>query len=387
MRDMDHDTMTKQCLVVAASALFSISYIFAFGAAQPALADEQYYMGGRPVSKDVWEAGKMLNDSVGLLQQNQNQEAVDLLLRAEKMAPDVANIHTNLGLGLAKLGRSQEALKELETARNLDPNLAATWLTLGGIYQSQGMVNQAIDTYTEFTRRFPDHKDTAKINSLINGLKKEVADGVIHPMSASGQPVDNYLGEMGDRAKRWPINKLPIRVFIRPGDGVPGYKPIYMTILQESFNAWQTASQGGLGFQQVPDSSQADLECSFTDDASNFKNRAEAGETYLFANSQGPVHGTIKLLTVPLVAALPLTDNRMRQICLHEIGHAIGFGAHTSNPQDVMFYSTSVSDAFPHLSPRDANSVRMLYGGNGQNQTPLVNQPQFGGRDPRVNQQ
>jgi tetratricopeptide (TPR) repeat protein len=351
------------------------------------LAQMQYSMGGQPVSKEVYEAGQIVNDSVGLLQQNKNQEAVDQLLRAEQMAPGMANLHTNLGLGLAKLGRSQEAIKELETSKSLDPSLAATWLTLGGIYQSQGMVNQAIDTYNEFIRRFPDHRDAAKIVSLVSGLKKEVADGVIHPMSASGAPVDNYLGEMGSRASRWPINKLPIKVYIRPGDGVPGYKPIYATILGQSFNAWQEASQGGLSFQPVSNAGQADLECSFTNDSSTFKNLAEAGETYLFANSQGPVRGTIKLLTIPLVAALPLTDNRMRQICLHEIGHAIGFGAHTSNPQDVMFYSTSVSDSFPHLSPRDANSVRLLYGGSAQNQTPLVNQPASGQRMQRINPQ
>jgi hypothetical protein len=347
-------------------------------------------MNGKPVSKGVWEAGKMVNDSVGLLQQNQNQEAVDVLLKAEQLAPDMANIHTNLGLGLAKLGRSQEAIKELETAKSLDPDLAATYLTLGGIYQSQGQVNQAIDTYNEFVRRFPQHKDASKLASLVVGLKKEIAEGSIHPGSGGANiQADNYLQEMGSRANHWPQNKMPIRVFIRPGDNVPGYKPIDITILDQSFNAWQEASQGGLSFVQVSDPRQADLECSFTDDPNTFRNRAEAGETYLLANNQGPFKGTIKLLTVPLVASLPLTDNRMRQICLHEIGHAIGFGAHTSNPQDVMFYSTSVSDAFPHLSPRDANSVRLLYGNGGpnQNQSPVVNQPGFGRLERHTNPQ
>ncbi len=379
MPDFDRSKRATWFFTVAASCL-----VFT----QCAWADTQYTMNGKPVSKEVYEAGNIVNQSVPLLQQNRNQEAVDQLFKAEQMAPDMANVHTNLGLGLAKLGRNQEALKELETAKSLDPDLAATWLTLGGIYQSQGMVNQAIDTYSEFIRRFPEHKDASKIASLVTGLKKEVADGVIHPASASGQEADNYLGEMGERANRWPQNKIPIKVYIRPGDGVPGYKPIYMSIVEQSFNAWQAASQGGLSFQPVSDPGQADLECSFTDDSSTFKNRAEAGETYLLANGRGPFRGTIKLLTVPLVAALPLTDNRMRQICLHEIGHAIGFGAHTSNPEDVMFYSTSVSDAFPHLSARDANSVRILYGGGGgSSQTPVVNQQTFGGRNPGVGQQ
>ncbi|MBU6450893.1 MAG: matrixin family metalloprotease [Cyanobacteria bacterium REEB67] len=329
----------------------------------PAQAEEHYEVNGKSVTAAVYQAGKILNDSVGLLQTNRNQEAVDMLLQAEQMAPDLAGVHLNLGLGLAKLGRSQEAVKELETARALDPNMPNVLLTLGGIYQSQGQVNNAINTYSDFVARFPQHKDAAKVQALVTGLKKEVADGVIHPemMNANGTPSDNYLGELGSRAKRWPANKLPIKVCIRPGDNVPGYKPKYLAILQQAFNAWQEASQGNLSFTLVADPAQADLDCSFTNDPSGFRNQAEAGETNLFANSKGPVKGTIQILTVPLVAELPLTDNRIRFICLHEVGHAIGFGGHTSNPQDVMFYSSSVSDAFPHLSPRDANTVRMLY--------------------------
>jgi len=402
------------------SALIAYTGLLTLFCSSEALGQATYSMGGQPVTKDVWEAGNMMNDAVRLLQQNQNQQAVDILLKAEVMAPNVANIHSNLGLGLAKLGRSKEAIKELEQAKSLNPDLPSTWLTLGGIYQSQGMVNQAIDTYGEFVRRFPNQPDAGKIASLVKGLKKEVADGVITPGAAPGTNApDNYLGEMGSRATRWPVNRMPIRVFIHPGDGVPGYKPVYMTILQDAFNSWQQASQGGLSFVQVEDPRQTDLDCSFTNDPSTFNNRAEAGETYLMANSQGPVKGTIKLLTIPLVSSLPLTDNRMRQICLHEIGHAIGFGAHTSNPQDVMFYSTSVADSFPHLSARDANSVRLLYGGGGQsaqqgqqyqgqryqgqqyqgqqyqgqqyqgqeNQMPMVNQPNFGGRRQNFNQQ
>jgi predicted Zn-dependent protease len=77
----------------------------------------------------------------------------------------------------------------------------------------------------------------------------------------------------------------------------------------------------------------------------------------VFTNSQGIVKGTIKILTVAQMAELPLTNNRLRQICLHEIGHALGFGGHTRDPQDMMFFSTRVTDQDRSLSPRDAASI------------------------------
>ncbi|MDQ5935092.1 MAG: Matrixin family metalloprotease [Cyanobacteriota bacterium erpe_2018_sw_21hr_WHONDRS-SW48-000092_B_bin.40] len=323
---------------------------------------QQYYVDGQPISQERYQALQMLNQSIPLLQANRNQEAIDLLLQAEKMAPQMAEIHNNLGLALAKLGRNGEALQELEAAKQLKPELAATWLTLGGLYQSQGQVNEAIATYSEFLQRFPGHKDSSKIASLIAGLKKELANGTIpRYIAPDATSKDNYLAELAGHLTRWPESKLPIKVYIASGKGVPGYLPQYTQILEESFATWQQGAQDKLSFISVKDPSQADLVCSWTNDSNSFTNRAEAGETVVFTNSQGIVKGTIKILTVAQMAELPLTNNRLRQICLHEIGHALGFGGHTRDPQDMMFFSTRVTDQDRSLSPRDAASIKLLY--------------------------
>lgn len=322
-------------------------------------ANQQYYINGKPISRGEFDAFRLLNESVPLLQRNQNQEAADKLTRAAQLAPQVAEIRNNLGLALAKLGRNNEALNELEQAKALNPGLAATWMTLGGLYQSQGRVVEAINTYSEFLTRFPSHKDAPKIASLVAGLKKEVATeglGAVNPNA------DNYLAEMRNGLRRWPLTKMPIRVYIAPGNGVDGWNPRFDQVLGESFGTWQQASQNKVCFKPVTNPAEADLKCSWTSNSGTFKNRAEAGETTLMANSQGIVGGTISILTVPLMPELPVTENRLRLICLHEIGHALGFGGHTTNPQDVMFYSSQVSDQARTLSQRDIISLRLLYG-------------------------
>ena len=58
---------------------------------------------------------------------------------------------------------------------------------------------------------------------------------------------------------------------------------------------------------------------------------------------------------------LPLTDNRMRTVCLHEVGHVLGMGGHTTNPEDIMFYTSSLADVPKHLSARDRATLVRLY--------------------------
>jgi hypothetical protein len=105
---------------------------------------------------------------------------------------------------------------------------------------------------------------------------------------------------------------MPIRVYIAPGNGVDGWNPRFDQVLGESFGTWQQASQNKVSFKPVTNPAEADLKCSWTSNSGTFKNRAEAGETTLMANSQGIVGGTISILTVPLMPELPVTDNRLR---------------------------------------------------------------------------
>lgn len=353
-----HQLCAAAALICLCASTLTLSYK---GGSEAAFAQgQQYYLDGQPISQERYQALQMLNKSIPLLQANQNQEALDLLTQAKQLAPQMAEIHNNMGLALAKLGRNGEALQELEAAKQLKPDLAATWLTLGGLYQSQGQINEALSTYSEFLQRFPSHKDASKIGSLVAGLRKEMANGMISTARAEISR-DNYLGELYGHLTRWPDSKLPIKVYIAPGTGVTGYQPQYQQVLEESLATWQQGSQNKVTFKRVAKPSDADLVCSWTSDAMSFTNRAEAGETTVFTNSQGIVKGTIKILTVAQMAELPLTVNRLKQICLHEIGHALGFGGHTRDPQDMMFFSTRVTDQERTLSPRDAASIKLLY--------------------------
>ncbi len=330
-----------------------------------ACADEgrQYFVNGQPASADLAAAVNILQEGLALLRANQNSEAVDKFTAAVVLAPDLPAAHHNLAVALAKVGRLQEAIEQLQKVLTLDPNLSPALLTLGGLYQSTGQVNVAIQTYREFLRRFPKDSEAPKVANLVKGLEAVSAATAAAPGADSPRAdSSDYLAEMLKNGTfRWPDMRMPIKIYVQRGENVPGFRPQFTKLLIRSFVDWSAASGGHVRVSQVDSNRDSDIECMWLDNPSSLSNPSESGEARVFTDNTGIKRGTIKLLTVPLSKELPLTDNRMRQICLHEIGHVLGLAGHTTNPADAMFFSASVADEWRELSTRDSNTVTKLY--------------------------
>lgn len=357
-------------------------------------APPTYFVHGKAVSEDRYRAAVLASDALQLMKANQNDQAAEKLKQAVQLAPDLPEAHHNLGLVMAKLGDVQHAIDELNTAIKLKPDLDASWLTLGGLHQSAGHISEAIATYNQFLLRFkttPPHPMYGKIQNLVKGLSDEQksmtaaknaaaalpppasSHGVLQvaPAAATPSGQDDYVAEVTrSGVLRWPTAKMPIRVYLHPaaftdGSGQPtGYKKEYLDILMKSFQDWAVASDGLVSFQFVNNKNEATLECLWVSNAKDLNNPAEAGEAKVLSDRDGLAKGTIKLLTKSLSSVLPLTDNRMRLICLHEIGHALGLAGHTANPDDIMFYSVSFKDEWKQLSGRDSRTIKRLYSGD-----------------------
>ncbi|MGH9553792.1 MAG: tetratricopeptide repeat protein, partial [Terriglobales bacterium] len=278
-----------------------------------------------------------------------------------QVAPQLADAHHDYGLALAKVGRSKEALQEFKTALQLDPQLANSWLSMGGLYQSSGQIADAIEVYKQFITRFPHSADTPKIAALVEALQKEFPQAAVDRTANSTESADYYADVTRGGAIRWKASSMPIKVFIKDGSNVAGYQPVYDEILRRSFSDWSQASKGLVTFQFVTDPSKAHIECTWLADGKGLASQAESGETRLTLRGNYIQHATVKLLTIPLLPEMPMTPNRIRMITLHELGHALGFAGHTTDPRDAMFFSTNLEDVWKDLSVRDANTLLRLY--------------------------
>ena len=225
---------------------------------------------------------------------------------------------------------------------------------------SSGSVGSAASTK-------PAYSPSANSSNASNSLNSSAGKSFSAPSKVA--LASDYFADVTAQSGvfKWPANKMPIRVQIKElsaaeASAVPGYRSNFPAIIKRCFEDWGRVSNNLVKFAFV-DSGSADIECFWTANANQFANSAEAGETKLSMSKSGKiVHGNIEILTVPMDATLPLTDNRLRKICLHEVGHALGLTGHTRNPDDIMFFTpVEIADLRTELKSRDINTLVRLY--------------------------
>jgi len=340
----------KKLAVVLALALALIAGV--------AFADT-YYRDGKEITEEQFKASNLNTQALGFLRSNENRKAIEVLLEAIKLDPQLSQAHHNLGLAYSKIGDNQKAAEELQKAVDLNPQAPMSWLTLGGVYQTAGQLDKALEIYKETLKRFPDFPDRAEIKGLVAKLKEESK----RQKSASDESdTDGYYRQViTDNPIRWCSNSLPIRVAITDGSHVPNFQPAFVDIARQSFIDWVDALRGRVRLVFVSDLRSADIVVLWTDNPKDLPNPAEAGFADFSYRGHCLTKGTIKLLTVPMDRSQTVTLNQLRKACLHEVGHILGLRGHSPDLGDVMFYSLPVEDKWVVPSSRDVATIVRLY--------------------------
>ena len=104
------------------------------------------------------------------LELKQNEEAWKNLEAAKKVNPDAADIHVYRGLYYLNLQNEQKAIKELEKAMNLDGNNAYAHYFAGLAYIRLGNPSKAVEVLKEFLQLAPSAPEVDKAKALISAL-------------------------------------------------------------------------------------------------------------------------------------------------------------------------------------------------------------------------
>ena len=177
---------------------------------------------------------------------------------------------------------------------------------------------------------------------------------------------DYYSDIAADGHYTWKPEKFPIKVYMQPATGVPGYRAVMPDTLRASFNEWQAGTNGRVSWVEVDQAAAADITVSWTDRAVDNGRGTEGGRTKTFARvNQRTNKGIIDRAEMSLLTRLPdgdLSDTEMKSAYLHEVGHAFGLSGHSQTRGDIMFYAVGPKQR-PALCDRDIATINRLYDG------------------------
>ena len=172
------------------------------------------------------------------------------------------------------------------------------------------------------------------------------------------------------------FTQMPIRVYISP---ILKESP-YLPEIRYAMQAWHTASDGDIRFEETETPQNADIRVSWGHSGlhTDFQDMRLGSAELTRRNTQAKtLHDTKQTVmqdpdaaaasppfTVNVILMLEgdgtigeLSQEEMRTVCLHEFGHAIGLWGHSPHPGDIS-YPTATAQ---HPTARDITTLRKLY--------------------------
>ncbi len=303
-----------------------------------------------------------------LLEEKRSSEARQAFAEAVKLSPENGLAHFRFAKALNESGDVEQALAEYLIVLKLKPHIRVTKYNIGDCFQSLGRVQDAIDFFEQFVKEEPDDGLVKMAHARIAALKKVTSiSGKDDPSSG------DYLGSVLDAGGRrmWIQDQLPIKVYISNGNEIADFPAQYNKVALDSLSEWIDSTGGKLSYQLVDDSGEASIVLDWTNDPLSVKQGAtgaEGGHTDVkWKQSLSDPTGTkqlfyahVRILVVGNANQKFLADDELKKVLLHELGHALGLGGHSSNNHDVMFYGRAPTIA-PALSKRDRNTINKLY--------------------------
>lgn len=297
----------------------------------------------------------LYNEAVALASSHHDAQALQLFKKVVVLDPNFPPAYYGYGTMLLKTGQPADALEQLTKFTELSPNAINGWEAMAACYQQMGNLQGVVTAYKNCVRIQPHGKRATELAKHIKFLEAQIADGAGSTTTANAPDYLEEIERVG--LVRWQPDAMPLKVYIKSGSSVRNYRDDFAAFLKQAFADWAAVSEGHLSFTYVDAQSDAQIDCSWTDDPKELLFPGEAGHAAFTSNGHSMDHASILLLTTSRLDNKPVADDTARFTALHEVGHALGL-LHSSNPKDVMFLAKGPAGA---LSSRDAKTIVALY--------------------------
>jgi hypothetical protein len=237
------------------------------------------------------QAVSLWNQARGEVLNGSYVDAEKKLRQADRLYPHMSRIQDLWGLSLVKTGKVDEGLQQLLLATS-DPNVSPNaWVNLGLAYEAKGELNKAIEANKKYLAVAPQGPEAPRIRAYVAALSSGVK-------TLGGDSAMDYLAQATSPYNmHWQSDKMPIKIYIAPGEGVPGYRPAFERIVKAAMIDWINASNNSIGCAYQNSPTGADISIRFTNDPSQLANHAERGEAKYLGRPPAMMHVDVTLLT------------------------------------------------------------------------------------------
>ena len=137
------------------------------------------------------------------------------------------------------------------------------------------------------------------------------------------------------------FTQMPIRVYIAPTPiGVEGVET-YLESFRYAMREWEAAADGRIQFQEVVSIDNADIRVRWQRSGLTRIIDTALGRTELARLSETDFEVDVALSLRESGSTVLLSQEKMRTVCLHELGHAIGLWGHSPDSADVLFFAAT----------------------------------------------
>ncbi len=179
------------------------------------------------------------------------------------------------------------------------------------------------------------------------------------PLASPASAADDYFNysTVFSDGKITRFTQMPIRVHIAPMPmGIEGIET-YLESLRYAMREWEAAADGRIQFQEVEAIDNADIRVRWQRGGLTQITDTALGKTELSRLSETDFEVGMVLSLRERGSAVLLSPEKMRTVCLHELGHAIGLWGHSPDSADVLFFAATAQ----RPTDRDKVTLRNVY--------------------------